>query len=229
MSLKDWAEKEIYMAIDSEKKAANGNEEEWKYGVLCYESALKAFESLLEDGHSGASIMFTKSILNRLIDGKCLTPIEDTNDIWELISDKNSVKEYQCKRMHSLFKTEKDSGEVTYSDLDRVQCIDIDSPDIPFHNGMARILIDKLIPITMPYLPYIKPFKLFTETFLYDTSSNEDFDTRAFLYLIAPNGIKIDIYKYTKEVDGVMTPIPKEEYEERKEKAMKNIKNSIKS
>ena len=41
----------------------------------------------MRDGHSGFSIQITKSILNRLIDGKCLTPIEDTPDIWEDVSE----------------------------------------------------------------------------------------------------------------------------------------------
>lgn len=43
---------------------------------------MRAFESLLGDGHSGMSIGITKNILNRLIDGKPLTPIEDTEEVW---------------------------------------------------------------------------------------------------------------------------------------------------
>ena len=43
--------------------------------VACYESALRAYRSLERDGHSGMSVQITKSILNRLIDGKCLTPL----------------------------------------------------------------------------------------------------------------------------------------------------------
>lgn len=37
----------------------------------------------MEDGHSGMSIGITKNILNRLIAGKPLTPIVDTEDIWD--------------------------------------------------------------------------------------------------------------------------------------------------
>lgn len=47
---------------------------------------MRAFESLLGDGHSGMSIGITKNILNRLIDGKPLTPIEDTEDVWNVCS-----------------------------------------------------------------------------------------------------------------------------------------------
>lgn len=76
MSLLEWAKKEVEIA--SKRERGNNPEDKWDYGVACYESALKAFESLLGDGHSGMSIGFTKNILNRLIDGKPLTPIEDT-------------------------------------------------------------------------------------------------------------------------------------------------------
>ena len=55
---------------------------EWDYGCACYESALKAFGSLCEDGHSGFSIGLTKAILNRLINNKPLLPIEDTDEVW---------------------------------------------------------------------------------------------------------------------------------------------------
>lgn len=54
----------------------------FNYGAMCYASALRAFESLVKDGRSGMSIGFTKQILNRLIDGEPLTPIEDTEDTW---------------------------------------------------------------------------------------------------------------------------------------------------
>ena len=36
------------------------------------------------------SIQITKSILNRLIDGKCLTPIEDDPDIWTMAERNDS-------------------------------------------------------------------------------------------------------------------------------------------
>ena len=78
MSMKDWAEREVEIACRRE----NPDRGEFDYGCACYESALKAYKSLVEDGHSGFSIVLTKHILNRLIDCKPLTPIEDTDDIW---------------------------------------------------------------------------------------------------------------------------------------------------
>lgn len=80
MRVLDWAREEIEIAKKREREAS-GVENGWDYGCVCYDSALKAYESLCEDGHSGLSIRITQNILNRLIDGKVLTPIEDTPDM----------------------------------------------------------------------------------------------------------------------------------------------------
>ena len=60
MKLNDWAENEVRIACELE--APNKKEGEWDYGCACYESALKVFKSLVEDGHSGYSINFTNCI-----------------------------------------------------------------------------------------------------------------------------------------------------------------------
>lgn len=62
----EWAKREIELACKRER--GDRPENEFDYGCACYTSALKAFESLLNDDHSGMSIMITKHILNRLID-----------------------------------------------------------------------------------------------------------------------------------------------------------------
>lgn len=95
MSMTEWAKREIEIAIKKER--GDGDPNEWDYGCACYESAYKAFLSLYEDEHSGCSIGFTKEILNRLIDGKPLTPIEDVPDVWSKITClKNECTAYQC-------------------------------------------------------------------------------------------------------------------------------------
>ena len=92
------------MKSNVEKRTLIKKEGEFDYGCACYGSALKAFESLCEDGHSGFSIKMTQSILNRLIDGQPLTPIEGTDDIWDACPwpDSDGSKVYQCKRMFSF-------------------------------------------------------------------------------------------------------------------------------
>ena len=77
MSMSEWAKREVEIACKRER-GDDENPNMSDYGCACYESALKAFESLCEDGHSGMSIGFTKAILDRMIDGKPLTPIDDT-------------------------------------------------------------------------------------------------------------------------------------------------------
>lgn len=99
MSMLEWAKNEV--AIASKRERGDKPEGEWDYGCACYDSAMRAFESLLGDGHSGMSIGFTKNILNRLIDGKPLTPIEDTEEVWgePRTDSRDKSKQYQCKRM----------------------------------------------------------------------------------------------------------------------------------
>ena len=73
MSMIKWAENEVRIACERENP--NRKEGEFDYGCACYESALKAYKCLCEDGHSGLSFSITRQILNRLMEGKPLTPI----------------------------------------------------------------------------------------------------------------------------------------------------------
>ena len=78
--MEQWAKREIELVC---KRELGGKDPtEWDYGVACYESAFKAYKSLMEAEHSGYSIGITMNILNRLVQCKPLTPIEDTPDIW---------------------------------------------------------------------------------------------------------------------------------------------------
>lgn len=216
MSMMNWAEKEIEIACARER-AASGNTDDWDYGCACYESALKAFKSLAEDGHSGYSISATKNILVRLIEGKPLTPIEDTPDVWSDIIDKrpNGDIEYQCSRMSSLFKKVHKDGSITYSDVDRVHVVYAANPDVCWTSGQARAIIDEMFPITMPYWPKTKGYVLHSEDFLFDPK-NGDYDTVGYLYAIDPDGKKIDISRYFAEKNGKFVEIGFKEYLELK-------------
>lgn len=66
----DWAKRKVEIAC--KKENPNRKEGEFDYGCACYESALKAFESLCDDGHSGFSIKMAQTILNRLLDGETI-------------------------------------------------------------------------------------------------------------------------------------------------------------
>lgn len=214
MTMTEWARREVEIACKRENP--NRKEGEWDYGCACYESALKAYECLAEEGHSGMSWGLTRNILMRLMDGKALTPIEDTEDDWNECFDWNDgVKHYHCERMSSLFKDVYSDGTVKFSDIDRVIAYDLESPNTGWYNGKVRGIIDEMFPITMPYIPEDKPYKVYTEQFLCD-KKNGDYDTEGILYCVKPDGEKVDICKYFGEVDGKFVEISFEEYEERK-------------
>lgn len=212
----DWAKREVEIACKREREASKVPEGEWDYGCACYESALKAYESLMEDGHSGMSISFTKNILVRLIEGKALTPIEDTEDIWNFaFKNDDGTYVYQCKRMSSLFKDIHPDGSVTYSDNERCYCIDMDAPDIPYSNGFIRDIFDEMYPITMPYISPTRAAKIVCEEFLVDPS-NGDFDTMGVLYLINSDGERVEVGRYFAEIDGKFEEISEDQYKTRK-------------
>lgn len=213
MNMLEWAKNEI--AIASKRERGNKPENEWDYGCVCYDSALKAFESLLGDGHSGMSISFTKNILNRLIDGKPLTPIEDTEDMWNYAHDKkDGSKCYQCKRMSSLFKDVARDGSVSYSDVNRYYCTNEENPHVSWHNGFVAKIYDEMYPLTLPYMPNSRPDVIVCDELLTDRK-NGDYDTIAILYIKRANGEKVEVNRYFKENDVSFTEISLEEYEER--------------
>ena len=196
MSMTDWAKREVEIACKKERESS-GVAEGWDYGCACYESALKAYNSLMEDGHSGMSIGLTKQILMRLIDGKPLTPIEDIDGIWEEcgFGRGEGSESYQCKRMSSLFKCVYPDGRVEYSDVDRFVAFNI-GDDWSYHSGLVDRVVGEIFPITMPYIG--ETYKVYTEDFLTDPK-NGDFDTKAIFYCITPDGEKVDINRYFKD------------------------------
>ena len=218
-----WAEEEVRLACEEEK---SNNDELVDYGCPCYEGALEAFKVLCKQGHSGFSIKITQGILNRLIDGKPLTTIEDVDYVWNDIHeyyDKNAKKgtKYQCKRMSSLFKDVMPDGSIKYNDVDRVYCYDINNENVSYHSGLADIIINEMFPIEFPYYPPSKSFKMYVVDFLVDPK-NGDFDTMGFTKAIKPNGEVIEINRYFRSSnrDEVETypgwvEISEEEYKER--------------
>jgi hypothetical protein len=226
MSLVEWAKREVEIACKRENPERK--EGEFDYGCACYESALKAFESLCEDGHSGMSIRFTKAILDRLIDGKPLTPIEDTDDVWRegLRLVGQNYTSYQCKRMSAFFKYVYDDGRVEYHSNDYCYFVDVNNPNSARQNGFISRIIADMFPITMPYMPG-KPIRVVTEGFFVDPK-NGDYDTMGILYCLKEeNGEqkRIEINRFFREPEGDeptgWTEISKEEYEKRKARKIK--------
>lgn len=225
-NMMSWAKREIEIACKRERAAKTQQDEDfdldWDYGCACYESAFKAFKSLCEDGHSGFSIDMTKHILNRLIEGKALTPIEDTPDAWYDISDISGLHgeevNYQCKRMSSLFKYVYADGSVKYRDVNRAYGASINNPNASYHSGLVDKVIDELYPISMPYSPG-KSIAVYTEDFLTD-KKNDDYDTVGILYAILSDGERVELNRFFKESDDGFAEIGRDEYDKRKEIAI---------
>ena len=220
MCMDSWAEREIEILKSKNKP---DSDEEFDYVGECAESALRAYKSLMSDGHSGMSISITAGILNKLIKGQALTSIEDTEDVWNesggYCDEEKGIKQYQSNRMSSLFKYVYPDGTVKYSDIDRVTGINMADPDITYTSGTLRAIVDEMFPITMPYSPKSKSYKIYTEDFLTDRSKG-DYDTVGYLYMVTPEGEKIELNKFYHEFSRgeEMKEITKEEYEELKKR-----------
>lgn len=223
MSIIDWAEQECRLACKRENPEYDFDSDNFDYGCSCYKSALKAYKSLCEDEHSGASFRFTKNILIRLMEGHPLTPIKDEDFFIgkegmppELPSDylkeRGLKSELQCPRMSSLFRTETLDGKVTYKDINRDYFINIEEPSDTYSTNSD--FLDEMFPITMPYMPKKCKYKIYAQEFLTD-KANGDFDTKGILYVITPEGEKVDVNIYKAEINHKMVDITKEEYEER--------------
>ena len=82
----------------------------------------------------------TKHILNRLIDGKPLTPIEDVPEVWMDVGSRyGDCTHYQCLRMGSLFKNiNPDTTAIT--PITNVIIIFVNSPnDISFNTNISAV------------------------------------------------------------------------------------------
>lgn len=202
--MKNWAKKEVELF----------KEKQDDYGKLCADSALDAFLSLMADNHSGFSIKITQNLLNRLINGQPLQPIEDKDffvndkDYSFLSESEEQLKKVglksslQCPRMSSLFRNEKLDGTVIYDDVERTIFIDTYDENNPstWHSGGADKIVDKLFPITMPYYPSTKQYKVYGKSMYIDENGNDKtkehpgtVNKTIYEYLITPKGERIEL------------------------------------
>lgn len=207
MNMTEWAKNEVKIACKKENPDWDG--ESFDYGCSCYQSALKAYNSLMKDEHSGFSFSVTKNILIRLMNSLPLTAITEADFEGVPGSQWDKRTSYQCPRMTSLFKEVEENGEVCYSDVNRYYCVDKNGHT--FVGGKAASICDKLFPITLPYYPQVNKYVFYTDDFLLDPN-NGDFDHEAVMSVKTPDGTKIELDEYYKEINGKMTKITKEEY-----------------
>ena len=223
MGMIKWAEREVELACERENP--NRKEGEWDYGCACYESALKAYKSLCEDGHSGFSFSLTRNILERLMNNLPLTPITDEDFFADPVSPmpgdeyesewlkKRGLKNIkQCPRMSSLFRYEYLDGRIEYRDVERFYCYNRNNPDNTWGTGgVIAEQLDKTFPITMPYYPVVGKYKLECSEALSDPK-NGDFDTIALWSITTPDNKRVKVNKFWKETDNGFKEIDEREW-----------------
>lgn len=217
MSIDIWAKREVELAKKESEKAGSDSSSA-HYVCECLNSALKAFDSLLEDGHSGASVEQTLMFLQRLVRRLPLTPIdEDTVWVKSNISESGTTT-YQCARMTSLFKDVDREGNITYSDVHRVVCVSIDDPSAPiWYNGFVSKIVNSIYPIKFPYYTSTDPIIAYVSE--HTTSLKEDFDTIYIDSVKLNNGEFEEVGRFFKEDtdSNSWVEIDQEEYNSRVE------------
>lgn len=226
MDMKDWARQEILLA-----KNRISDAEEKAYMEMCYDSALKAYNCLMKDNHSGMSFGITRNILEKLLYEIPLSPIEDTPEMWNGPMSVGNEEIYQHKRLPSLCKAvNKRTGRVRVSDHNRVVCRNLPDRGGEFYNGFITEVIDGLYPIAFPYQPTRKKYIAYVNDFLMDPA-NGDFDTMHLVSVRTPDGELRPLNFYYKEVDGHWCMITLDEWAGRKKKAFemnKEVNNGSK-
>ena len=197
MSIDVWAKKEVELAMNEAIKSGSDTSSA-HYINECLNSALKAFDSLLEDGHSGASVEQTLMFLQRLVRRLPLTPIdEDTTWVKSNVSESGIVT-YQCARMSGLFKEVDREGKITYSDVHRVVCVNKDNLQAPvWYNGFVSRIVNSIYPIKFPYYPATNPIIAYVSE--HTTSLSEDFDTMCIDSVKLDNGETVEVKRFFKE------------------------------
>ena len=197
MSLDIWAKREVELAKNEALKSGADNCSA-HYICECLNSALKAFNSLCEDGHSGASMEQMLMFLQRLVRGLPLTPIdEDTTWVKSSVSESGTIT-YQCARMTSLFKDVDKEGNITYSDVNRVVCVNKDDSHAPvWYNGFVSKSVNSIYPIKFPYYTSSDPIIAYVSK--HTTSVTEDFDTMCIDSVKLNNGETVEVKKFFKE------------------------------
>lgn len=171
----------------------------------CLDSALKAYKSLTEDGHSGMSFNITRSILEQLLHEIPLTPIEDVPEVWnschELYDSHAKEQHFQNNRRFSLFKDIDANGNVTYRDNDNDVLDEIHLKDghvsCLCSNRTIKILqyfLPEALEIKFPYVPPRYQYRVKLSENLDDTSSDRDYNYLS--YIQKPNFDRLTINKY---------------------------------
>lgn len=208
---------EVEYAIECERNSAI-EENDYSfldYAVECYRSALRTYETMAADGHSGMSWSLTRQILNRLTEGKPLKGLnsyQDRPEEWGershwMVDDSAVLSNI---RYPALSYRVNASGKAIYHDTDRWIFEAPDCPNIPWHNGFLSSYLDEKFPIQFPYNPITIHVRV--EEILTDPAHG-DFDAMRIIDFADPEtGRKVCINAYFEEVDGKWQEIGKKKW-----------------
>ena len=222
MSMYDWARQEVQLAKAELKRNKN---DEAQYMIACYDSALRAYEKLINDDHTGMSFATTRGILENLMYEIPLMPIEDKEIMWNHVNHCGNESVFQHKRMLSLFKmVNEKTGAVKFSDNNRILCKNLLGTDSAyFYSNFITKIIDGMFPIEFPYMPTKEKYVAYVTEFLMDPA-NGDFDTMNLVSVKLPTGEVHQINLYYKEVNSRWVQITQDEWIGRKKKAFEREK-----
>lgn len=245
--MKEWARREVDLAKtwlnDEDLEAKETMSEE-------YEAAYRSYCNFLDELEKLKDTRIIKTAFTQLLHEENLSPIVDSEDDWVLVegfdpaagNENPGFSIYQCKRRNSVFKKvtyDRKTGEeesVAFRDIDRAVCIDINKRDCMYTGGMGPVVLDEMMPITLPYSPCGK-IRIFTEDFKYHEEHEGDLDTIGVLYFRMPDGSMKEVKRYFKEDHETkqIVEITKSEYlsrkkrvEERMNKAQKKASPEVK-
>lgn len=200
MNQKEWAKKEVELAklteYEDPKSVVHDTEEatlkaravieiENAYTESVYDAALEVFDKLCDQNHSGMSIELTMHIVNRLVRGQALTPLQGTEDEWNQYEDwGDTYLVSQNIRNSAVFRhIDKVTKAITYTyngvlivvndddvwhnypPLDEPGTLDDDFPSTKSYFAQYRALKDDLNDkIVFPYVPETYKYKWNFET-----------------------------------------------------------------
>ena len=224
--------KEVEYAIDCERNSAI-KENDYSfldYVVECYRSALRAYETMAADGHSGMSWGLTRQIFNRLAEGKPLKNLnsyDERPEEWassDIIPD--SFGMLYNNRYPSLCCKVTENGKV-YHDTDRWLFYCRNRPDFLWHNGFLNRYMDSLYPIEFPYNPV--SIHVCIEEILIDPAHG-DYDAQRIIDFIDPEtGETVKVDACFEEVDGKWQEIGKKKWYELRKKHAERLATALRA
>lgn len=235
-NLKEWARREVDLVKANLLSAENVNMESTEFIPAEYEAAYRIYCNFLDEFERLKDGKVFKTALIQLLHDENLSPIVDSEDDWILIegldpgagNDNPEWSIYQCKRRSSLFKKVIYDGDkqcVSFKDTDRAVCIDINKENSMYTGGIGPLVLDEVMPITLPYSPCGK-IRIFTEDFKYHEETEDELDTVGVLYFRMPDGTMKEVKRYFKDdhETNQIVEISQSEYLSRKKRVEDRMK-----